>query len=262
MKKCVILILAIFLGNTVTFGQIKYGSSSGKMKAKEAKKEAKAAKNDTAYQSLMDEGHELFSDNQFEEAIEKYETASNKRPINVYPRVKIADVQLAMLNYVEEVEEPEITESEVPEITESEVPETPELKPEEDTTQADRVAAAYREEEKKIIDSLPPAPKFDEPQVAEVGLAVGNIPAVVVKEEEVPKMTVEEFSEELADSYPDGITEEILNENGKKITRRVVVKNGKGSDYRKVEHRWGGVFYFKNDEAIAAHTWNMETVLD
>ena len=52
--------------------------------------------------------------------------------------------------------------------------------------------------------------------------------------------------EEIATEYPIGVTEEVYMKGNKEITERVVVKDGTGSIYWKVEHSWGGVYYFKN----------------
>ncbi|NNC82183.1 MAG: hypothetical protein HKN79_01290, partial [Flavobacteriales bacterium] len=74
--------------------------------------------------------------------------------------------------------------------------------------------------------------------------------------------SIEEVQQELAESYPDGVTEETFSEGNRTITKRIVVKDGLGNEYRKVKHGWGGVFYFKNGTSITERVWNQETVLD
>lgn len=250
------LIFTLSVG--LIYGQNDFGRMTGKSKSKAAKKEEKEAKKDDVYQKLMEEGHTFFQEKNYQEALDKYKTAATRRPINVYPKVKIADVELAMLNHKDEEPMADASKeielpTEEPEVIEPEVKEP---------TQEERVAEALAAEEQKIKDALPPPPKIEEPkkEIPEEEEIVEETPKVTAENIEV--ISEEDFAENLAETYPDGVTEEIFEEGGKKITRRVVVKNGKGTDYRMVVHRWGGKFFFKNNESITEHTWNTETVLD
>jgi hypothetical protein len=69
----------------------------------------------------------------------------------------------------------------------------------------------------------------------------------------------DEFREELGEQYPSGITEVITSEGNKTITTRIKVENGKGDEYKRVVHGWGGVFYFKNGDAVTERCWIQET---
>ena len=73
--------------------------------------------------------------------------------------------------------------------------------------------------------------------------------------------TKEEFMQELAKQYPQGVTEEVFREGNKSITKRIVVLGNEGNEYRMVKHDWGGKFYFKNGMSITLLAWNKETVL-
>ncbi|MBD80163.1 MAG: hypothetical protein CL840_14715 [Crocinitomicaceae bacterium] len=62
----------------------------------------------------------------------------------------------------------------------------------------------------------------------------------------------------LATKYPQGMTEKTYKEKNKTVTKRIVVKGNLGTEYMKVEHAWGGVYYFKNGEATTKYVWQKE----
>jgi hypothetical protein len=76
---------------------------------------------------------------------------------------------------------------------------------------------------------------------------------------DVKVMSIEDYRKELAETFPSGITETVSEQGNKVITTRVVVKDGKGDEYKKVVHNWGGVFFFKNGDAVTERVWNQET---
>ena len=67
------------------------------------------------------------------------------------------------------------------------------------------------------------------------------------------------FQNELGKAYPEGVTEEEKKGHRKVITRKVVVKSGNGTEYFKVRHDWGGVYYFKNGESITPYLFQYGT---
>jgi tetratricopeptide (TPR) repeat protein len=69
----------------------------------------------------------------------------------------------------------------------------------------------------------------------------------------------EAYSYELAQKYPQGVTEEISTEGNKTITKRIIVDGNKGVEYKMVTHSWGGTYYFRNDSSIPEYTWQKET---
>lgn len=70
----------------------------------------------------------------------------------------------------------------------------------------------------------------------------------------------EAFKQALAAHYPDGITEETIQGQRKTIIRRIVVVGNTGSEYLRVKHDWGGIYYFKNGATIPDYIWEKETV--
>ncbi|MGB0391893.1 MAG: tetratricopeptide repeat protein [Salibacteraceae bacterium] len=68
----------------------------------------------------------------------------------------------------------------------------------------------------------------------------------------------DQFLTHLAATYPQGLTEKEYKEGNKNITKRIVVSGNKGVEYTKIQHSWGGVFYFKNGEPITEYIWQKE----
>jgi membrane protein involved in colicin uptake len=69
------------------------------------------------------------------------------------------------------------------------------------------------------------------------------------------------FLSELAQKYPEGVTEELYTDDPmKKITRRIVVRDKKATEYTKVEYKFGAVYYFMNGNTpITEQKWNQDT---
>lgn len=67
------------------------------------------------------------------------------------------------------------------------------------------------------------------------------------------------YLRKLANQYPEGITIEHIKVTGRILTRYVIVKSGLANEYWKVQHDWGGVFYFKNGRAISYNVFKLET---
>lgn len=66
------------------------------------------------------------------------------------------------------------------------------------------------------------------------------------------------YLSQLAQEYPQGVTEESDNVGNKVVIRRIVVMGNKADEYRKVIDKTGK-FYFKNGRSISERTWNSET---
>ncbi|MBD80162.1 MAG: hypothetical protein CL840_14710 [Crocinitomicaceae bacterium] len=68
------------------------------------------------------------------------------------------------------------------------------------------------------------------------------------------------LSNELAKKYPQGLTEETYTEGSKTIVRRIIVDGDIGVEYKKIIHNWGGVYYFKNGNAVNHFVWQKEAI--
>jgi hypothetical protein len=78
-------------------------------------------------------------------------------------------------------------------------------------------------------------------------------------QEKDPAGYTDVFRSELAQLYPQGVTEESSTLGNKVIITRVVVKGNRGDEYRKVLDKAGN-YYFKNGQSISETTWNRETI--
>lgn len=65
---------------------------------------------------------------------------------------------------------------------------------------------------------------------------------------------------ELADKYPQGITEETSEIGNAIVLRRVKVTGTHVDVYEKTHYKWGGVFYTKNGYNISETLWDLESI--
>ncbi len=63
---------------------------------------------------------------------------------------------------------------------------------------------------------------------------------------------------ELAEKYPQGVSEEKYKQGNKRIVRRIVVKGDRADDYHKSISK-SGTYYFKNGRSISKEKWVRET---
>ena len=63
---------------------------------------------------------------------------------------------------------------------------------------------------------------------------------------------------ELANEFPQGVTEQSTMEGNKVVIRRIVVQGNKADDYKKVIGK-AGTSYFKNGLSITEWIWVRET---
>jgi len=231
-----------------------FASLSPKERIAAAEREEVEAAQDASYMQMMQQGHELFKKRHYLKAIHKYEDARTQRPLNVYPKVIIADIELSMkdtLTTLRAVEKLELEKPQLPEPPKADTEKVAEPKPidipKETPKQRLEKVEKWEAEERRKLEQARQQQNETKPAVAET--AKGD----------VPKMSVADYQKELAQKYPKGITEEISTEGNKTITKRIVVSGETGNEYKKVVHNWGGVFFFKNGESVTERVWNQET---
>ena len=251
IKIILFFVIALFLVKSHLNCQPGFSSLSAKERVKIAEQEELLSETDTEYQTIMKDGHELFKQGQYLQAVHKYEIAKDKRPFNVYPKIIITDIELNMKDMLKILREQE-REMQLQE------------KLKKDPAIADR-----NEKNIKVTDAADEQKKLNDWENSErerlenerdhksqkpTNLDTKNTGA------DIPKMSVEDFRQELGKRYPEGITEEIYTEGNKTITKRIVVTNKNGDEYKKVvSNNWGGVFYFKNSVSITERIWNEDT---
>lgn len=246
MKNILILSVLVlgFVANS--YSQKDFDKLSGKAKAKVAKKEKREAKKDQEYQLMMDDAHSKFASKEYHDALALYEKAQERRPLNIYPKVKIEDVLLAMQNQPEDETLESVFQN--PLQIENTRPGN-----ELENQKEERVEQEFDKEIKKaeeiVKEELPPPPKetkVDEPKVDKV---------IIEKEEDIKPLTESELRKDLGNRYEDGVHENTFTEGNKEITERIVVKDGLGDLYRRVQYKWGA-FYFKNNKSVTKNTWD------
>ncbi|MEM9052578.1 MAG: hypothetical protein AAGC47_11035 [Bacteroidota bacterium] len=247
MNNFALLLLSVLIVQCVS-AQNDIAQLSAKERFKIAENEKIEAATDVAFQQYMAEGHELFTQRHYLKAIRSYEKAAGERPYNVYPKVKIADIELSMKDTLEMLRAAEKQNLDKP----AEKPKEPELGktveklPETPQETMDRLDNWEQKEREKLeADRRRKREKEEEPK-----------PQIVSGD--VQQLTIEDYRKELGETYPSGVTETISEEGNKTITTRIVVKKGAGDEYKKVEHNWGGVFFFKNGVAVTERVWDQE----
>jgi hypothetical protein len=86
-----------------------------------------------------------------------------------------------------------------------------------------------------------------------------SIPKEPAPEPERPFKNSDNYKQYLATIYKQGWTEEKHEEGSRKIVKRVFVKGNVGTEYLKVTHAYGAVFYFMNGDSISKSSWISET---
>ena len=251
------LILIFFVSTSSSaYGQDEFSQLSSKKRISIAENEEKDAVKDAEFQSLMQTGHEFFKGKHYLKAIHSYENAQEKRPYNVYPKVIISDIELSMkdtlatLRAAEKVEEQnqKLKKAEKPEKIEEPKEDKPETQVESEKERQKKQQEWERKEREKLERERELNKEKEEAKPAEVKMAG-----------DVAVLSTEDFRKELGEKFPNGTTEEMYTEGNKTITKRIVVLDNIGNEYKKVVHNWGGVFFFKNGEAVTERVWIQET---
>lgn len=223
-----------------------FSNLSSRQRIAIAEKEQIEAATDEGFQDLMDKGHDLFKGKHYLKAIRAYEQAQNQRPYNVYPKVKITDIELSMKDTLEVLRAAE--KEEMKEQPKPQAQSAPDVAERPQETEKERMQRMDEWERKERERRMAERERENKPR-EEVQTTGGD----------VRQVSLEEYQKQLAEKYPSGITEETMTEGNKTIVKRVVVKDGKGNEYKRVEHSWGGVFFFKNGDAVTDRVWKSET---
>lgn len=244
---------ALCLSPFIGVAQVDWEKLSTRERIQIAEREKLESKTDAEFQQLMHEGHRLFEGRHYLQAIHKYEEAQQKRPYNVYPKVIIADIELSMKDTLQVLRRAE-QEQRSRQNTRA-------RRPQPDTTRSDRRSepklTETKEETIDRLDEWERQVRRDRRQ--QRANDTPEVPPSPSSSGDVGRMTIEEYQSELGREYPQGVTETVEKQGNKTITNRIVVQGDKGNAYRKVEHDWGGIFYFKNGEAVTERVWSAET---
>ena len=216
---------------------------SAKERARIAKEEQEAAQNDAAYQTVMVEAELHFRELRFEESMAKFKEARVLRPYNVYPKVKIKDLEalIAKRDAEEAVKQAE---------------ETPKAN---STIQIEPVNAG-----KLVIDKSPvvivsdPVPlPSTVPKVPERVALSSKEPIPDPPVQRSAAVPVQQRKEPLVEPVPPETEGERVYKEGRSVVVEVrLLQNGRLVVYRKVTHPWGGIDHFRDGSSIPDHVYN------
>ncbi len=251
-----IVILSFVLSFGSLLAQPDFAELSTKERISIAEDEELDAKRDEAFQQIMQSGHALFKEKHYLKAVHTYEKAREMRPYNVYPKVIIADIELSMKDTLATLRAAEAQEQQKTKEAEELKPEKPEL----DKNDPPKEIKETKEDRIEKIDDWEAQERAKRERERERQKDhEEKTPKNLGSTGEVPILSEADFQKDLASKYPSGVTEESFTEGNKQIVKRVIVKEGVGNEYRRVTHNWGGVFYFKNGEAVPERVWKKET---
>lgn len=223
-----------------------FSKLSAKERSRIARQEQQDAKQDTAYQALMSSAESLFQDQWYEEALVKYREARALRPLNVYPPVKIQDIQALI-------------------------------------EQRDRKAALAAQPVAPPVEVPQPAIPEEQPEVVSPPLHVvmategAPVPAsvVVVPAEEPMRGSTSEGSvrptrpprepepagvgpiDRVTQELPDGVRETRYMLGSSQVVEREVATADRLVLYKRVAHHWGAVYYFQDGQPIDERVWRV-----
>jgi len=217
---------------------------SAKERSRIAQQENADAALDAAFGAVMQEAESLFAQKRYDEALVRYTDARRMRPYNVYPKVKIQDLQALIAKRDAELKTQE--PSAIPPETAPEVPAVVEIP---------QPAPA------PVIGSAPPI-ALPPPEVTPDPVRV-PVEAPTIRVAESRPVHVSPSTPSLRppekDPAPDlenGLHERIYKEGRAVVLERTVVSEGKGVVYKKVTHPWGEVVHFRDGLVVPPRVWS------
>ena len=229
---------------------------SAKERARIAKEEQASSLKDAPYQAVMAEAELLFQRSQYEASLAKFQEARVLRPYNVYPKVKIQDLQalIAERDAEQAVKKAEQPSEPMPPAVQQQTPtqKDPEQLPSPPTPGP--VPAAER-----LVIADPPKPATSPvlPGTVQPVLA----PAVKA-EPSMHKTTPVQYTPKV-EAPPKGMLEQgerVFKEGRSVVVERTVPEDNRLVVYRKVSHPWGEVNCFRDGVAISDRQFDQASV--
>ncbi|MBK7555543.1 MAG: hypothetical protein IPI55_13330 [Flavobacteriales bacterium] len=205
-----------------------FAGLSAKERSKLAKQEVVDAEKDVGFQNMMAQAESAFKAGRFDEARQFYADARERRPLNVYPKVKLEDLDALISKRAAEAEVKTV-------IVEPNMPQAP------GTPTPDTAATSAKPSVARIAELEPP-PITAAEKVTE------QTPATPVKV--VHKNPLEEPS-----TVPLAEGEREYMEGNAKVLEITVPEHKRLVVYKKVKHPWGQIFYFQDGESIGERVW-------
>ncbi len=228
------LLALALLTNLVGYAQVdssltrEFSKQSAKERARIAKQEVEDAAKDPRFQGVMTQAEALFQQKQYDDALARYQDARALRPLNVYPKVKIQDLQVLIAKR----EATKATE-------ESQVSAPPPF-----TTDTSHTTVANADRAVAPVEIARPITALEPTRKTEVPLEKRPEPVMVrterVRTEPIPA---------------EGMHERTYVEGRAIVLERKVVDGTRVEVYRKVTHPWGQVVHFRDGAVISDRQW-------
>jgi hypothetical protein len=215
-----------------------FAGMSAKERNRIAKQEQEEARNDPRFIAVMAEADAHFQAQRYEEALGKYAEARRLRPLNVFPKVRIQDLQALLAKRAAEQQAEAASQPEPETLAPGSTPvPAEELRPL-PTNAAEPVGVPVREHPATPASTTAPVPR--------------SAPAArTIEKKPLPEPVKSEAEPPLAD----GVQERSFIEGRAVVLERVVTKDGLTVAYRKVTHPWGQVIHFRDGLAISEREW-------
>ncbi len=216
------------------------------------------------YDRTINIANKLYSEKHYKESVAYYKSALKIKPEKKLAKFRIEDIITIFIKYdiasnrqeaitiIDKVEEKIAEEDIEEEIVLYDIPET--IKKEEhivaDTIIKELKVEPFITQEEPKIKELKTDFFAVKDTIKEQPQAKVTIKKPVKKEEvkEIkkakPVINQEEANKKMLTKYPDSKTTEYIKSKNKNTTKVVINKNNRVTIYLKVEHNWGGVYYF------------------
>lgn len=236
-----------------------FSQLSPKERSRIAAQETAEAEKDSTYQRLMREGDQAFRAGLYEDALAIFQEARQLRPYNVYPKVKIEDLQALIRKRDQEAAQ--AAPPPAPEVAE-EMPPAQTVEPIPEATPVPSTEGKPEETDMMTEAPAPPPLPVQEPASREAPPPPG--PAIPAAPEKKPVARIEEPPPAVKPSHtgPIGpgpepeLGERVYLEAGAVVTERTVEEEGKVVVYKRVAHSWGQTFYFRDGLSIPQRRWD------
>ena len=200
-----------------------FAGMSAKERTKLAKQEVEEAAKDDAFQAMMAQAEVAFKAGRFVEARQHYADARTRRPLNVYPKVKLEDLDALIAKRAAEAKAAEPVVVDPPPVV---------LFP---------ISATNTTTVPITTDPSPtPTTIVEKAPVQTITAPVKTANKSVV---EVP--TIAPLTE----------GEREYMEGNAKVLEIAVAEHKHLAVYKKVKHPWGQVFYFKDGASVGQRVW-------
>ena len=205
-----------------------FAKLSAKERTRLAEREREEAAGDSAYQQVMRTAEDAFRAHRYEEALERYERARVMRPLNVYPKVKIQDIQALIARREEEM----------------------------------RMAEASQQDAANVIIEERVAGVDEGERSSRSPTAPGRQPRPALRVEEPPGHHSRTMTRTGPETEPSSVVnngdERVYREGRAIVVERTVVREGKPVLFKKVSHPWGETMFFQDGQPVPQRVWAAE----